>query len=297
MVVSGRVAATRLPVAGRSAAAVPPLAGALLTLVVLVMGCTPGDRRGTDVRPVKMASTTSTANTGLLDYLLDEFQEDTGITVQVVAVGTGKALKHGENGDVDVVLVHAPQAEEQFVRSGYGVARMPVMWNHFVILGPAHDPARVARGETAAEAFRRIHECQATFVSRGDASGTHKRERQVWQSADLEPRGSWYVEAGQGMGACLAMANEMSAYLLCDQGTYLAAPKHFEIAVLFEGDSLLFNPYSIIAVSPERHPELNHAGAGELIDWLTSTRGQQLITEFRVDGHQLFHPVSEPEGQ
>jgi tungstate transport system substrate-binding protein len=287
-----------LPVAGRRAATVPPLAGALLTLVaILGMACTPGDRRGTDVRPVKLASTTSTANTGLLDYLLDEFREDTGITVQVVAVGTGRALKHGENGDVDVVLVHAPQAEEQFVHSGYGVARIPVMWNHFVILGPADDPARVAQSETAAEAFRRIRECQATFVSRGDASGTHKREQQVWKSAEREARGAWYVEAGQGMGACLAMANEMSAYLLCDQGTYLAAPKHFEIALLFEGDSLLFNPYSIIAVSPERHPELNHAGAGELIDWLTSARGQQLITEFRVDGHQLFHPVSEPEGQ
>jgi len=236
-----------------------------------------------------LATTTSTADTGLLDLLTEEFLKDTGIRVDVIVTGTGQALAHGRNGDVDAVLVHAPAEEERFVAEGYGLERVPLMWNDFVLAGPPADPARISGARGAAAALTRVSEAQATFISRGDDSGTHKKELRLWEAAGLEPRGAWYVEAGQGMGACLTMANEMRAYLLTDRGTYLARAGTIDLAVLFEGDEALVNPYAIIAMDPERFPGINSAGARRLIEWLISSRGQSQIDGYRVDGHQLFH--------
>jgi len=244
-------------------------------------------------RPIRMATTTSTANTGLLDYLFEAFQHETGTEVQFVAVGTGKALKHGENGDVDIVMVHAPKAEEDFVARGCGIARVPVMWNDFVVLGPGEDPAEVRASGDVAEVFRRIDGGARPFISRGDDSGTHKKERLIWKAAGVQPEGRWYIEAGQGMDACLMMADEKQGYVLCDRGSYLARRSNLELEVLFAGDSLLANPYALIAVAPERYPDLNTAGAQRLIEWMTSPRGQALIAAFRVEDEVLFHPVSE----
>jgi len=260
---------------------------ALLALglaLVLHLGC---GRSPTGV--LRLATTTSTADTGLLDFLTGQFRDDTGIRVDVIVTGTGQALAHGRNGDVDAVLVHAPAEEERFVTEGYGLKRVPLMWNDFVIAGPPTDPAAISGSRDVSDALRRVSEAQATFISRGDDSGTHKKELELWEAAGVAPQGSWYVEAGQGMGACLTMADEMRAYLLTDRGTYLARENTLELGILFEGDEALVNPYAIIAVDPERFPGVNAADAQRLIEWLVSPRGQSLIEGYRVDGHQLFH--------
>lgn len=265
---------------------------ALLPLLLLILpfsfgtGC---QKETGAPRAIRLATTTSTANTGLLDHLVAEFEKDTGIRVDYIATGTGKALKHGQNGDVDVVLVHAPPAEEAFVQDGYGVERVAVMWNDFVILGPPGDPASISGSQGAAEALRRLSAAQAPFVSRGDDSGTHKKEMLLWKAAGLSPEGEWYIEAGQGMGACLAMANDKLAYVLSDRGTHLSMVDKLQLVVAFEGDPELVNPYAIIAVSPEKYPDVNQAATAHLIEWLTSPRGQDLITGFEVNGHKLFH--------
>jgi tungstate transport system substrate-binding protein len=238
---------------------------------------------------LKLATTTSTADTGLLDTLTAEFEKDTGIRIDYIATGTGQALTHGRAGDVDAVLVHAPAEEERFVREGYGVERVPLMWNDFVLVGPAEDPAGIASAADGGDALRRVAGAKATFISRGDQSGTHQKELHLWEVAGIEPEGSWYVEAGQGMGACLTMADEMRAYLLSDRGTYLARANTLELKVLLEGDPGLTNPYAIIALDPKRFPGVNSSDAQRFIEWLVSPRGQTLIEEFRVNGHQLFH--------
>ena len=237
-----------------------------------------------------MATTTSTANTGLLDELLPVFEEATGLRVDFVAVGSGAALKLGENGDVDLVLVHAPEAEAAFVRAGYGKARVPIMYNDFVVAGPSSDPAAAGEAGSVADAFRRISMKAAPFISRGDNSGTHMKEMAIWEEAGVRPSGSWYIDAGQGMGACLLMAAEKSAYILSDRGTYIARAVDPGIDILFEGDALLQNPYSAIAVSPARRPGGNREGALKLIAWLTSPEGQNRISRFRLNGKPLFHP-------
>lgn len=264
----------------------------LLTLLlpVLMVGLIAGSScRSDEAAVVMVATTTSAANTGLLDYLLPEFQNDVGIQVDYIATGTGRALMHGRNGDVDVVLVHSPTAEEDFVGEGHGVERVPVMWNDFVLLGPPDDPAKVSESEDVAGALRKISETEAPFISRGDDSGTHKKELEIWSQAAVEPNGVWYVEAGQGMGATLTMANDKQAYILTDRGTYLSRVDALELAVAFEDDPLLVNPYSIIAVNPEKHPHVNRSGGERLIDWITSPRAQALIEDYRVNGRQIFH--------
>jgi tungstate transport system substrate-binding protein len=252
----------------------------------------PGPVSAEAPRPVKLATTTSTANTGLLDSLLVDFKQDTGIPVEVIAVGSGVALKHGENGDVDLVLVHAPSAEEAFVAAGFGVRRIPVMWNDFVVLGPKRDPAGVSNAGPVIETFRRIAAAQAPFVSRGDKSGTHTKELDLWKAAGVVPQGTWYIEAGQGMGACLTLANDRLAYILSDRGTYLSRADKLDLAILSEGDPLLLNPYALIAINPARYPDLNHAGAARLIEWMTSPRGQALIAAYKVNGQTLFNPAA-----
>ena len=240
--------------------------------------------------PLRLATTTSTANTGLMDYLLPKFREATGIEVHLIAVGTGKALRLGREGDVDAVLVHAREAEEKFVAEGYGVDRRDVMYNDFVIVGPDSDPAQTASSTTVVEVLQKIHRSRHPFISRGDDSGTHKRELILWQMADSQPDGSWYREVGQGMGKTLQIANEVDAYTMTDRGTWLAYQAKLDIRLLFQGDPPLFNPYGIIAVNPARHPDIAYDGAKQLIDWITSAEVQALIAGFRVRGEQLFIP-------
>ena len=241
-------------------------------------------------RSIKLATTTSTDNSGLLAVLLPAFEVRHGIEVQVIAVGTGRAIQHGEAGDVDAILVHAREAEERFVAAGFGVRRSDVMHNDFVILGPAADPAGVRGLRDVAVALRRIAERGAAFVSRGDESGTHKREVQLWREAGVTPGGAWYMPAGQGMGAVLTLADEKLCYTLADRGTYLAYKSKLELALLVHGDPRLFNPYSVIAVNPTRHPHVHYAEVEVFIEWLTSAEGQAIIGSFRLDGEQLFHP-------
>ncbi|MEZ5536236.1 MAG: substrate-binding domain-containing protein [Thiolinea sp.] len=239
---------------------------------------------------LKMATTTSTDNSGLLKEILPVFQEKTGYEVQVIAVGTGKALKMGEDGDVDVVLVHARAAEDKFVADGHGEKRYGVMYNDFVLVGPESDPALVKESETAAAALKKISLAKSVFVSRGDDSGTHKKEKSLWAAADVKPEGEWYREAGQGMGKVLQMAGELEAYTLTDRGTWLAYMDKSPLQIVLEGDETLFNPYGIMAVSAKKYPDTNHAGAQALIDWIVSEEGQKLIGDFKINGKQLFIP-------
>ena len=246
-----------------------------------------------------LATTTSTYDSGLLDYILPKFEEQTGLAVDVVAVGTGQALAMGANGDADVVLVHARAREEQFVAEGDGTARYDVMYNDFVIVGPPDDPARIKGLASATAAFQRIAEAEATFVSRGDDSGTHIKERAIWEAAGLNPDefGDWYIAAGQGMGAVLTMANELGAYTLSDRATYLARradaqSEALTLEILLEGDPILFNPYGVIPVNPAKHPGVNAEGAQQFVDWLTGLEAQELIASYRRYGQTLFTPDS-----
>jgi tungstate transport system substrate-binding protein len=211
--------------------------------------------------------------------------------VDVIAVGTGKAIKLGENGDVDVVLVHDRTAEDRFVAQGFGVNRRDVMHNDFVVIGPAEDPANVAASASAADAFARIAAAKSPFVSRGDMSGTNAKELQLWAAASVKPAGSWYKEAGQGMGEVLTMSANLKAYTLADRGTWIAMKDKLPgLRILSEGDSSLFNPYGVIAVNPQKHPEANYLAAMQYIAWVTSVQGQRIIREYRMGGQQLFTP-------
>ncbi|NQT58812.1 MAG: substrate-binding domain-containing protein [Bacteroidetes bacterium] len=239
---------------------------------------------------IKLASTTSTDNSGLFGALLPIFEQKTGIGVDVIAVGTGAAITLGMNGDVDIILVHARSREDQFIADGYGVNRRDVMHNDFVILGPAADPADIRGMTSAAEAFCAIAGAEEVFVSRGDDSGTHVRERQLWDGAALTPAGAWYREAGQGMGAVLTIANDMGGYTLSDRGTYIAMQDNIDLEVLVEGDSNLFNPYGIIPVNPSMHPHVQYEAAMLLTAFFTSIEGQRAIQEFKVSGQQLYYP-------
>jgi len=247
---------------------------------------------------LKLSTTTSTENSGLLYALLPPFEKIFNVKVDVIPVGTGKALKLAENGDVDVTMVHARSLEDKFVAEGYGINRRDVMYNDFVIIGPKSDPAGIKSAKTAAEAFKLITQNKATFISRGDRSGTHVKELNIWEKAGIKPSGTWYLEAGKGMGEVLTMTNEKRAYTMADRGTYLAfiGERKISLPVLFEGDPFLFNPYGIIAVNPATHPHVNYIKAIALIGWMTSPEGQKIIKEFGKDkfGQPLFVPVAVP---
>lgn len=246
---------------------------------------------------VKLSSTTSTDNTGLLAYLLPIFESRSGIRVDVIAVGTGKALKLAENGDVDITLVHAPAKEIQFMKDDHGVNRREVMANYFIIVGPENDPAGAKTAGSAGEAFKKIAESGGYFVSRGDDSGTHTRERNIWETVlgSVPEDKSWYLESGKGMGETLTIADEKLGYTLSDSGSYLKYSDKVELKILFNSESnLLFNPYGIIAVNPEKQPHVNYEGAMMLIDWITSEEGQGLIGGYRDKlGNRLFTPIAE----
>lgn len=253
-------------------------------LALALAACGDGPTTGTRVR---LATTTSTENSGLLQELLPPFEEASGYRVEVVAVGTGKALALGKRGDADILLVHARTREDAFVAAGHGVDRRDVFWNDFVILGPKSDPAGVRGWIDAVQALHAIAGAGAGFVSRGDDSGTHTRERELWGT---RPEWPGYMEAGQGMGPCLTIADEKAAYVLADRGTYLARRKKLDLEVLIEGDPRLHNPYGAILVNPARHPHVNAVGARKLLDYLVSPEGQKRVRDFRVAGEVLFHP-------
>jgi tungstate transport system substrate-binding protein len=242
---------------------------------------------------IRMSTTTSTDNSGLLRAILPAFEKKYGVRVQVIPVGTGKALKIAENGDVDVTLVHARPAEDAFVAAGHGVNRRDVMYNDFVIVGPGDDPAGIRGMKDVVAAMRKLKQAGARFVSRGDDSGTHQMELSYWRLAGVEPGGSAYLSAGQGMGEVLTMSASLRAYTLTDRATYAAYRSRTGLAILVEGDPRLYNPYGIIAVDPKKYPGVNHRGAMMLIDWVTSAEGQKLIADFKVDGVQLFFPSAE----
>jgi tungstate transport system substrate-binding protein len=242
---------------------------------------------------LRMATTTSTENSGLFNVIQPVFEQVLDIRVHIIAVGTGKALELGRRGDVDVVLVHAKAAEEAFVNAGYGVARHEIMYNDFVIVGPPGDPAGVRGMQGAGKALARIAATSSTFVSRGDDSGTHKKENTLWQQANIRPAGGWYRQVGQGMGKTLQIAGELAGYTLVDRGTWLAYRANSPLQLLVSGGEELLNPYGIIAVSPERFPDINFAAVQRLIDWFASTEAHALIAGYTVDGEQLFYPVAE----
>ncbi|HMA64429.1 MAG: substrate-binding domain-containing protein [Fibrobacterota bacterium] len=243
-----------------------------------------------DKTVMKMSTTTSTENSGLLKYLLPEFYKEKNIDIQVIAVGSGKALQLAENGDVDLVFSHAPKDEAALVSKGAGVDYWKVMYNDFVIVGPSRDSAGIGKVNGVVAAFKKIASSQAIFVSRGDESGTHKKEKEIWVAASIVPSGKWYMSAGQGMEACLIMANEKPGYILTDRGTFLSIADKVKLTVISEGDSLMKNQYGIMAVNPEKHKHVKYKEAKAFIDWIISEKGQELIASFTVDGMQLFFP-------
>jgi tungstate transport system substrate-binding protein len=242
---------------------------------------------------ITVASTTSTEQSGLFKHLLPVFEKTTGIQVRVVAVGTGQALDIGRRGDADVVLVHARPLEEKFMADGQGVKRYDVMYNDFVLIGPYGDPAHVAGTKDVAAAFRKIKAAQAPFVSRGDRSGTHFAEVELWKAAGIDiakEKGPWYRDTGQGMGPALNTAAGMNAYILSDRGTWLSFKNRGDLTIVVEGDKRLFNQYGVMLVNPQKHPNVKKEWGQAFVDWLISPAGQQAIAGYKISGQQLFFP-------
>jgi tungstate transport system substrate-binding protein len=248
---------------------------------------------------ITVASTTSTENSGLFGFILPQFQQATGIEVRVVAVGTGQAMKNAERGDADVLFVHHQPSEEQFVAQGFGVKRHDVMYNDYVLLGPAIDPAGVRGVKDIVAALRQVAAKRSPFVSRGDDSGTHKLELSLWQAAGIDVEqasGSWYRETGSGMGATLNTTGGLDGYTISDRGTWISFKNKGRLAILLEGDPRLFNQYGIMLVNPAKHAHVKAKEGQAFIDWLTSDQGQQAIADFRVEGQQLFFPNAKKGG-
>lgn len=245
---------------------------------------------GAESNVLRIATTTSTENSGLLKHLLPPFEAKCGCRLDVISVGSGKAMKLGENGDVDVVLVHSRADEDKFMAANHGVNRRDVMYNDFVIVGPKADPAAVRGMTNVLESMQKIHAAKTKFISRGDESGTHKMELGLWKAASIEAKGPWYVSAGQGMGEVLTMAAQLEGYTLTDRATYSAYRSKTGLEILVSGDPKLFNPYGVMAVNPQKYPDVNFAGATRFIEWLTSEEGQSRVANFNINGEQLFFP-------
>ncbi len=263
------------------------------TLIAVALLATGLSNAHADNPFIVVQSTTSTQNSGLLDVLLPAFTESSGIDVRVVAVGTGQAIKNASNGDGDVLLVHARPAEEKFIEDGHGVERFDVMYNDFVLVGPAADPAGIAGGSDIAAALAAIADKKATFASRGDDSGTHKAEMSLWAMANVDAQsasGDWYRETGSGMGATLNTGTGMGAYVLTDRATWIAFGNKGDYQIVVEGDKRLFNQYGVILVNPARHANVKAEEGQAFIDWLTGDAGQSAIADFKIDGQQLFFP-------
>jgi tungstate transport system substrate-binding protein len=258
--------------------------------IALLFGATLLHSAAYSQQVIRLSTTTSTENSGLLTFLLPNFEAQTKIKVRVISVGTGKALELAKNGDVDVTLVHARESEDKFLADGHGVNRREVMYNDFIIVGPVADPAGIKGMNDVSAALRKIVDTKARFISRGDNSGTDQKEKSYWKDIGTKPAGSAYISAGLGMGEILNMAAELQAYTLTDRATYLAYRAKTGLMVTVEGDKRMLNPYGIVAVNPARHPHINYTGAMQLIDWITSDTGQQRIAAFRVNGEQVFFP-------
>ena len=261
----------------------------MIAASLILVNCAPKPSNPTLI----LATTTSTQDSGLLDVLVPLFEEQTGYTVQTVAVGTGQALQMGEEGNADVLLVHAPSSEVTFMDAGYGRDRFLVMHNDFIIVGPANDPAGIRNVNSVIEALTRIYNSGSTFISRGDDSGTHKKELALWKSTALDPAGqSWHLETGQGMGATLTVASEKGAYTLTDRATYLAQRENLQLEILLEGDPPLLNIYHVITVNPDKWPKVNYEGALAFANFMTDPATQAVIAEFGLDkfGQPLFYP-------
>jgi len=289
---AGHAGTRRVSMAWRMRRAVlVAVACAGLASVAALGGCSNSQSESSSLT---LATTTSTRDTGLLDMLLPLFQQSSGIDVKVVAVGTGQALEIGRRGDADVLLTHAPDAEAKFVAEGHGEARREVMFNDFILVGPAADPAHVKGQAGIADAFRLLAESKSTFVSRGDESGTHIKENAIWAKAAIAPEGEWYLAAGSGMAATLRLASEKKAYTLTDRGTFLSQKDQLDLAVLSEGDPMLRNIYAVTVVNPSKHEHVNYAAARRLADFLCSPDIQNKIGQFGVDkyGQALFTPMA-----
>jgi len=267
----------------------------LLGLGIFLAGLTP--LGAAEERFFLLGSTTTTDYSGLLRHIVPRFTAATGIEVRTVVQGTGQVLKLGERGDIDVLIVHHLEAEERFVADGHGVARHALMVNDFVLVGPPDDPAGVAGAGDVVAALARIGEARSLFISRGDDSGTHRRETSLWQAAGIDPRawsGRWYRETGAGMGATLNVASALDAYCLTDRATWIAYANKRDLKILLQGGPALINPYGVILVNPQRHPHVRAAEGQAFIDWLLSDQGQEAIAAFRIGGEQLFYPANSP---
>jgi len=263
----------------------------MIRLLILVLALFAGQAQAGEDNFITVASTTSTRDSGLFDTILPRFTKASGITVRVVAVGTGQAIKLAKNGDADVLFVHHRKSEDAFIAAGFGVKRYDVMSNDFVVLGPASDPAHIGAIKDVAEAFKIIAASKSPFLSRGDDSGTNKKERALWKLADIDTAaasGAWYRETGAGMGATLNTAAAMNGYSMSDRGTWLAFKNRGDLKVLVEGDARLLNPYGVMLVSQKRHPHTKVAAGQKFIDWLVSPEGQSAIAGFKINGEQLF---------
>ena len=263
---------------------------AALTALALLLGGLPAAAQD---RFIVVSSTTSTEQSGLFGHVLPAFEKDTGIKVRVVALGTGQALDMARRGDADVVFVHDQVAEEKFVAEGFGVKRLPVMYNDFVLIGPKNDPAKIAGGRDILVALQKIAAGEAPFVSRGDKSGTHAAELRYWKAAGVDldaKKGAWYKDTGSGMGPTLNTASAMNGYVLADRGTWLSFKNRGELAILVEGDSRLFNQYGVMLVNPAKHPHVKKDLGQQFVDWIVSPQGQAAIASYKIGGEQLFFP-------
>ena len=264
----------------------------LMVVLMLLALALPGCKPNPDDPELILATTTSTQDSGLLDVLVPIFEEQSGYIVQVIAVGSGKAMQMGMDGNADVLLVHAPASEEQFMADGYGSDRRLVMHNDFIIVGPAADPAGIRGMSSSAEAFTQVVNAAAPFITRGDDSGTHKKELEIWKAAGITPEGEWYLDTGQGMGASLTIASEQEAYILTDRATYLATQENLDLEILVEGEAALLNIYHVIVVNPELYPLVNNDGAIAFAEFMVAKDTQATIGEFGVEefGSPLFFP-------
>ena len=269
----------------------------LMAMAIAVLGMAMATAQPTK-RSLILATTTSTQDSGLLDVLIPLFEQHMGYLVKTIAVGTGEALAMGARGEADVLLVHAPDAEAKFVAEGHGLNRRAVMHNDFILVGPPEDPAQLWGRQGIVQIFKHLAEAQASFVSRGDNSGTHQLEQRLWKQVGIMPKGRWYLEAGQGMGATLRIASERKAYALTDRGTYLALQNTLQLAIVSEGDKALANFYSVIEVNPARHVKVSHDGARAFADFMVSPETQAIIKTYGIDkfGQPLFFPDASSEG-
>ena len=267
------------------------LRATMIALTTVSLGALSATAQAQDTT-ITVSSTTSTEQSGLFGFLLPQFQKASGVTVKVVALGTGQALDVGRRGDADVVFVHDQPAEEKFVAEGSGVERIAVMYNDFVLIGPSDDPAKAA-GKDIVAGLKVVYAGKTPFVSRGDKSGTHAAELRYWKQANLDPAGekqSWYRDTGSGMGPALNTAAAMNAYILADRGTWLAFKNRQNLKIIVEGDSKLFNQYGVILVNPKKYPQVKVAAGQKFIDWLVSAEGQGVIASYKIGGEQLFFP-------